>query len=58
MTTSTPSVTPTLPFTKLIVTVGAGTGSFTETTAGVLRGAMALPGIVRLCLAFNCVFRR
>jgi hypothetical protein len=55
MTTSTPTVTPTLSYTKVIATVGAGTGTLTETTGGVLRGVMPLTGNVRLCFFLDCL---
>ncbi len=54
MSTSTP-VSPSLPVTKLIATVGAATGAFAQTTGGQFVGPMPLTGNVRLCLAFNCL---
>lgn len=54
MTTSSVTGT-TFPFTGLVATVRDGAGTVTETAGGVLRGAIPLTGVVRVCIFADCL---
>jgi hypothetical protein len=41
-------------FTKIIITIGAGAGTFTGGASGPLQGTLPVPGNVRVCLLLDC----
>jgi hypothetical protein len=55
MSTSTPTGTSPF-FTKLVVSLAPGAGTFTGDPGGPLAGVLPVPGNVRVCLLFDCGF--
>ena len=53
MSTSTP-ITASPPFTKLVVSITPGAGTFTGAGTNPMTGVLPVPGNVMVCLLFNC----